>query len=74
MTDHSQNLKSITEARTAVYEEIQELQNAINVKRELFLKYSGIVEYFQTVNQTDAEGSNSEASEEAVTEDPAESE
>ena len=74
MTDHSQNLKSITEARTAVYEEIQELQNAINVKRELFLKYSGIVEYFQTVNQTDAQGSDSEAAEEAVTEDPAESE
>lgn len=43
--DHETQLKQIVENQKKLLNEIQELNNALNVRREQFLKLQGIVEY-----------------------------
>ncbi len=47
MTDHSKNLEVITASRDSVAKEIQSLEQQLNIKKEIFLKYSGIIEYLE---------------------------
>jgi len=48
MIDHETQLKQIVENQKKLSNEIQELTNALNVRREQFLKLQGIVEYLTT--------------------------
>jgi len=45
MTDQQQDLKNIIETQKTLINEINELNNSIAVKKELALKYQGIIEY-----------------------------
>lgn len=45
MIDHETQLKQILENQKKLSNEIQELNNALNVRKEQFLKMQGIVEY-----------------------------
>lgn len=45
MTDQQQDLKNIIETQTTLINEINELNNSIATKKELALKYQGIIEY-----------------------------
>ena len=56
MIDHDKNLETVLEARKTLAAEINELQSAMEQKREMFLKYSGIVEYLSSLKK--AEDSN----------------
>ena len=47
MTDSQTHLKSAIEQRNSIVKEIDELQKAINTKRELGLKVQGIIEYLE---------------------------
>lgn len=54
MTDHKKNLETIQEARTKIASEINEIENVLNGKKELFLKYTGILEYLTSTEQAEA--------------------
>ncbi len=56
MIDHDKNLETVLEARKTLATELNELQSAMEQKREMFLKYSGIVEYLSSLKN--AEDSN----------------
>jgi len=45
MTDKQQDLKNSIENQKNLINEINELSNTISVKKELALKYQGIIEY-----------------------------
>jgi hypothetical protein len=45
MIDHEAHLKQIFESQKNLSTEIQELSNAINIKKEQFLKLQGVLEY-----------------------------
>ena len=53
MVDHDKNLETVIEARKALANELNELQSTLEQKREMFLKYSGIVEYLSSIKQTE---------------------
>lgn len=61
MTNHEENLKQILETQKVLANEIQELNNALLIKREQYLKLQGIVEYLAanniqpTIDQTEEE-------------------
>lgn len=56
MIDHDKNLETVLEARKALATELNDLQSALEQKREMFLKYSGIIEYLSSLKK--AEDSN----------------
>lgn len=58
MVDHDKNLETVIEARKELAKELNELQSTLEQKREMFLKYSGIVEYLSSIKQ--AENSKAE--------------
>jgi hypothetical protein len=45
MIDQQQHLKNIIEAQKTLINEITELNNTIALKKELALKYQGVIEY-----------------------------
>jgi hypothetical protein len=45
MIDQQQDLKNIIEAQKTLINEITELNNTITLKKELALKYQGVIEY-----------------------------
>ena len=49
MIDHETHLKQIFESQRKLSNEISELSNVLNIKREQYTKMQGIVEYL-TVN------------------------
>lgn len=53
MTDHIQNLEALIEARKNVTSELNDLQSLLEQKRELYLKYSGIIEYLNSIKKAD---------------------
>lgn len=61
MVDHDKNLETVIEARKALANELSELQSATEQKREMFLKYTGIIEYLSSIKQ--AEESKAETAE-----------
>lgn len=61
MIDHDKNLETVLEARKTLANELTELQASMDQKREIFLKYSGIIEYLSSLKK-------SEESKEAATE------
>lgn len=48
MTEDQQNLANAMESQRKLISEINELNNAINVRRESALKLQGIIEYLQS--------------------------
>lgn len=56
MIDHDKNLETVLEARKTLAAELNELQSALDQKKEIFLKYSGIIEYLTSLKK--AEDSN----------------
>ena len=74
MTESQTHLKSAIEQRNSIVKEIDELQKAINTKRELGLKVQGIIEYLeQTGGKLPEEDAPAEPAAEAAAE-PAEAE
>lgn len=61
MVDHDKNLETVIEARKALANELSELQAATEQKREMFMKYTGIIEYLSSIKQ--AEESQAETAE-----------
>ena len=53
MVDHDKNLETVIEARKVLVNELRELQSASEQKREMFIKYSGIIEYFSSIKQAE---------------------
>jgi len=53
MVDHDKNLETVIEARKALANELNELQSATEQKREMFLKYTGIIEYLSSIKQAE---------------------
>ena len=45
MIDHETHLKQIFESQRKLSNEISELSNVLNIKREQYIKMQGIVEY-----------------------------
>lgn len=45
MIDHESHLRKILEEQRTLSGEIQEMTNALNFKREQFMKMQGIIEY-----------------------------
>lgn len=48
MTEEQKNLENATESQRKLISEINELNNAINVRKESALKLQGIIEYLQS--------------------------
>ncbi len=48
MIDHETHLKQIAESQKTLANEINELTNVLNMKKEQFLKLQGIVEYLSS--------------------------
>jgi len=48
MIDHETHLKEIVESQRTLSNEINELTNLLNMKKEQFLKLQGIVEYLSS--------------------------
>jgi hypothetical protein len=48
MIDHETHLKQIFESQRKLSNEISELSNVLNIKREQYTKMQGIVEYLTT--------------------------
>ena len=48
MIDHEAHLKQVLETQKNLSNEVQELTNILMVKKELFLKLQGIVEYLSS--------------------------
>ncbi|HCX23518.1 MAG TPA: hypothetical protein DHN29_16475 [Cytophagales bacterium] len=58
MIDHAKNLETVLEARKTIATELAELESVLAKKKEIYLKYSGIVEYLaslQKVEESDTE-------------------
>lgn len=53
MVDHDKNLETVIEARKVLVNELRELQSASEQKREMFIKYSGIIEYLSSIKQAE---------------------
>lgn len=53
MVDHDKNLETVIEARKVLANELRELQSASEQKREMFIKYSGIIEYLSSIKQAE---------------------
>ena len=45
MIDHTKNLKTVSEVAEKLGEEINRIQGILAQKREIYLKYLGIIEY-----------------------------
>ena len=48
MIDHEAHLKNIVDNQRSLSNEINELTNLLNIKKEQFLKLQGIVEYLSS--------------------------
>jgi len=53
MVDHNKNLETVIEARKALAAELNELQSTMEQKKEMFLKYSGIIEYLSSLKKAE---------------------
>jgi len=53
MIDHDKNLETVLEARKTLANELTELQASMDQKREIFLKYSGIIEYLSSLKKAE---------------------
>lgn len=53
MIDHDKNLETVLEARKTLAAELNELQSALEQKKEIFLKYSGIIEYLTSLKKAE---------------------
>lgn len=60
MIDHDKNLETVLEVRKTLAAELNELQSTMEQKKEMFLKYSGIIEYLSSLKK--AEESNTPTS------------
>jgi hypothetical protein len=48
MIDHETHLKQVLESRKILSNEINDLNNSLNIKKEQFLKLQGIIEYLSS--------------------------
>ena len=49
MTEQQEHLANLLKQRQQLSQELESLQGQVNVKRELFLKVQGAIEYLQQV-------------------------
>ena len=68
MTEQQQHLANLLEQRDTLNEELGKLQNAAAVRKELFLKVQGAIEYLQQMGVTLPEPEPEEEAEVAETE------
>ena len=61
MADHAKNLETVLEARKTLAAELTEIESVLAQKKEIYLKYSGIVEYLLSIQKTEESGTESEA-------------
>jgi len=52
MTDQQQHLKSILDQQQSLAKEVEQLNNQTNVKKEMFFKLQGVVEYLTQLGVT----------------------
>lgn len=52
MTEQQQHLQQVLEQQKQLANEVQELQNQMSTKKDLFMKLQGIIEYLQQVGVT----------------------
>lgn len=53
MIDHDKNLETVIEARKTLATELNELQSTMEQKKEVFLKYTGIIEYLSSLKKAE---------------------
>lgn len=53
MIDHDKNLETVIEARKTLAAELNELQSTMEQKKEVFLKYTGIIEYLSSLKKAE---------------------
>ena len=51
MIDHTKNLETVSEAAQKLGEEINRIQGILAQKREMYLKYLGIIEYLTSTEK-----------------------
>ncbi len=59
MIDHDKNLETVLEARKTLASELNELQSTMEQKKEMFLKYSGIIEYLSSLKKAEEPNTSS---------------
>ena len=52
MTEQQEHLSNLVNQRQTLSQELETLQGQINVKRELFLKVQGVIEYLTQIGVT----------------------
>tara|TARA_Y100000401_G_scaffold53110_1_gene41695 strand:+ start:984 stop:1187 length:204 start_codon:yes stop_codon:yes gene_type:complete len=61
MADHAKNLETVLEARKTLAAELTELESVLAQKKEIFLKYSGIVEYLSSLKKAEESSTEPES-------------
>lgn len=61
MPDHAKNLETVLEARKKLAAELTEIESVLAQKKEIYLKYSGIVEYLSSIQKAEESSTESEA-------------
>jgi len=52
MTEQQEHLSNLVNQRQTLTQELENLQGQVNVKRELFLKVQGVIEYLTQIGVT----------------------
>jgi prefoldin subunit 5 len=52
MTEQQEHLSNLVNQRQTLTQELETLQGQVNVKRELFLKVQGVIEYLTQIGVT----------------------
>jgi prefoldin subunit 5 len=52
MTEQQEHLSNLVNQRQTLSQELESLQGQVNVKRELFLKVQGVIEYLTQIGVT----------------------
>jgi prefoldin subunit 5 len=52
MTEQQEHLSNLVNQRQTLSQELETLQGQVNVKRELFLKVQGVIEYLTQIGVT----------------------
>ena len=68
MTEQQTHLKQLLDQQNDLIKSIQELNNQLNLKKELALKIQGAIEYLQQIGVTLSENQESNTSEKNVDE------
>jgi len=68
MTDQQQHLKSLLDQRNNLNNEVNNLNNALSAKKEMFLKVQGVIEYLSEIGVTLPENEESSKEESEVKE------